>query len=244
MQIEQFDRFSKSLGQFVFGDVFGRLTGPTTCVGDELTDKVVNGDGDPVGQTTGGAVADTESLDGFGREPALSEVGMIRLEWQGEAQGRIAEAPVVYAMAVGFMLGLSEGVMVAVGVARWLDGEPILDEEAGLPDADAFLAGNEIYCAAADMAVAEADPAVFAEADAELGGVMAVVEWTGTAQAVAVAAEFDAVVSQYLLHGDGLFEDVEADEFGFHGRGQKRRAKALPGLRVDFGSHTRDDRKG
>ena len=113
-----------------------------------------------------------------------------------------------------------------------LDVEPVLDEEAGVADTDAFLAADKIDDGATYVAIAVTDEAVLGKTDTELGWVVTVVEGTGTAEAVAGAAELNAIVLQHLLHGDGLFQDTEADELGFHGD-KKGEPKLSEGLGVE-----------
>ena len=81
-------------------------------------------------------------------------------------------------------------------------------------DADIFHFGDEVQDVAAVFALAETIPNVFAEADAELRRVAALVNRTGPAEAVLTAFKpvKQTVMLEDLLHVNGRFDGLEVNE--------------------------------
>ena len=74
--------------------------------------------------------------------------------------------------------------------------------------------GDEVEGVPAVLALAETIPDAFADADAELRRVAALVDRTRAAQTVCAPLELvqEAVVFKNLLHGDGRFHGFEVNE--------------------------------
>lgn len=178
----------------------------------------MNRDGEPAGERAVGAIAEAESGEGFCRETTLGQVGVGWIEVvEFESQGGVAQALeslMRNVMAIGLVLRLAEPPAGAAIVRGWFDAEPVLNQEGGLPDSDALLAGDEIDDAASDVAVPEANPTILGEAYSELCSVMTVVERAGSAEIVTSMFETvqEAVMFQHLSNGNRLLEHGEADE--------------------------------
>jgi hypothetical protein len=100
-----------------------------------------------------------------------------------------------------------------------LQAEPILNQECGVTDSQAFLAAHEINDAASPVAVPETDPAIPGSAHTELRVIVARMDGTGSTQIVSAAMQLlqESIPVQNLDHGDRPLERIEANELGFHG---------------------------
>jgi hypothetical protein len=125
--------------------------------------------------------------------------------------------------------------------------EPGLNQPRRFPDANAFLAADEVQNTASGLAIAEAMPTVLGNTDSELGMIMPMMQGARASEAIANLAQLlsNAVLVQDLNHRHRLFYgrkvrtcDPIENHFRLLWPKQKRGAEALPlvGIMVNDGN--------
>ena len=229
VEVEDLLPFLESWRQLVFRGVVVRFAGHTAGVGDDVPICILDGDGDPLGHHALGAVPDAEFHDGFDRKAALREIRMVSFQLvQPELEGRVGRD--FLRGRCGFLrCGLRLRSCFALGNIRLalflgigrhglrVEIEPFDGLDGGAVNAHVFHPRNEIENVAAAFALAETIPDILAQAHPKLGRVLAFVDRTGTAQAVAASFESveDVIMNEYLLHGQGCFDGPEVDKHLF-----------------------------